>query len=61
MGDKEKEVMMEIVVVGFNHRTAPVEVRERFSFTQNGLEDGLFKLSEKKNVEECLILSTCNR
>jgi len=61
VGDKEKEVMMEIVVVGFNHRTAPVEVRERFSFTQNGLEDGLSKLSEKKNVEECLILSTCNR
>lgn len=53
--------MMEIVLVGLNHKTAPIEVRERFSFSQAGLEDGLVKLSEKKNVDECLIISTCNR
>jgi glutamyl-tRNA reductase len=53
--------MMQIVLVGLNHKTAPVEVRERFSFSQSMLEAGLTKLHEKKNVEECLILSTCNR
>ncbi len=53
--------MMQIVLVGINHRTAPVEVRERFSFSQAAIEAGLVKLHEKKSVEECLILSTCNR
>jgi glutamyl-tRNA reductase len=52
---------MRVILVGLNHKTAPVEVRERFSFSQSLLEAGLSKLSEKKNVEECLILSTCNR
>ncbi len=52
---------MRVILVGFNHKTAPVEVRERFSFSQSLLEAGLAKLSEKNNVEECLILSTCNR
>src|SRR3972149_3632081 len=52
---------MRVILVGLNHKTAPVEVRERFSFSQSLLEAGLSKLSQQKNVEECLILSTCNR
>ncbi|HEY7534569.1 MAG TPA: glutamyl-tRNA reductase [Thermodesulfobacteriota bacterium] len=51
---------MRVVLVGLNHKTAPVEVRERFSFSQAQIEAGLSKLLER-NVEECLILSTCNR
>lgn len=53
--------MMRIILVGLNHKTAPVEVREHFSFSQALLEAGLAKLHKKKSVEECLILSTCNR
>ena len=52
---------MRVILVGLNYKTTPVEVRERFSFSQSLLEAGLSKLSQVKNVEECLILSTCNR
>jgi glutamyl-tRNA reductase len=53
--------MMRIVVVGLSYKTAPVEIRERFSFSQPALEAGLTELYKKRSVEECLILSTCNR
>lgn len=52
---------MRIVVVGLSYKTAPVEIRERFAFSQFALEAGLTELYKKKSVEECLILSTCNR
>ncbi|MGQ0793802.1 MAG: glutamyl-tRNA reductase [Deltaproteobacteria bacterium] len=55
------EQMMRIVLVGLNYRTAPVEVRERFSFSDDALRDGLRRLSAGRWVDECLILSTCNR
>ncbi len=53
--------MMQIVLVGLNHKSAPVEVRERFSFSQEAIEEGLIKLYQKKSIEECSVLSTCNR
>lgn len=53
--------MQRIIVVGLSHKTAPVEIRERFSFTREGLEDGLVTLASKGRIEECMIVSTCNR
>lgn len=53
--------MLQIIVVGLSHKTAPVEIRERFAFSQTSLERGLVELFNKRQVEECLILSTCNR
>lgn len=53
--------MQRIIVVGLSHKTAPVEIRERFSFNQEELESGLVMLSSKQHVEECMIVSTCNR
>ena len=53
--------MQRIVVVGLSHKTAPVELRERFSFSREELEDGLAVLSSKNHIEECMIISTCNR
>jgi glutamyl-tRNA reductase len=53
--------MMQIVLVGLNHKSTPVEVRERFSFSKDALQEGLVKLYQKKSVEECSVLSTCNR
>ena len=50
---------MKLVLVGMNHRTAPVEVRERFA-----IEDPvpvLQKLVDSEDVQEVAILSTCNR
>jgi len=53
--------MMRIVVVSLSYKSSPVELREQFAFTQTMLESGLEELYKKRYVEECLILSTCNR
>ncbi len=52
---------MEIVLVGLNHRTAPVEVRERVSFTADQARRASEQLRSKGILEETLVLSTCNR
>jgi glutamyl-tRNA reductase len=53
--------MHRIVVVGLDYKSAPVELRERLAFPQSRLELGLEELCAKRYVQECAILSTCNR
>ena len=52
---------MEIVLVGLNHRTASVEVRERVSFTTEQARRAAEELRARGILEETLVLSTCNR
>lgn len=52
---------MHLVVIGLNHKTAPVEVRERLSFDGQRLPQALKELHSSGRVSECVILSTCNR
>jgi glutamyl-tRNA reductase len=52
---------MEIVLVGLNHRTAPLEVRERVSFTLEQARRAADELRSRGLLEESLVLSTCNR
>src|SRR5919199_3824315 len=52
---------MSIVIVGVNHKTAPVEVRERLAFTDEACADSLRALVDGEVVREGLIVSTCNR
>ena len=52
---------MAIVLVGLNHKTAPVEVRERLAFTDEACADSLRALVDGEVVREGLIVSTCNR
>ncbi|AZK46479.1 glutamyl-tRNA reductase [Paenibacillus lentus] len=52
---------MHIVVVGLNYRTAPVEVRERFTFAERDLPQALQELKRTKSVLEGVIIATCNR
>src|SRR4030067_2789486 len=52
---------MNIIVLGINHKTAPVEVREKYSFKEEELPDALQTLKNIEEVLECVILSTCNR
>ncbi|HEY6267170.1 MAG TPA: glutamyl-tRNA reductase [Candidatus Acidoferrum sp.] len=52
---------MEIVLVGLNHRTAPVEVRERVSFNAEQAQRAAEELRARGILEETLVLSTCNR
>jgi glutamyl-tRNA reductase len=52
---------MSIVLVGINHKSAPVEVRERLAFTEDACSAGLRTLVDGDVVREGLIVSTCNR
>jgi glutamyl-tRNA reductase len=52
---------MAIVLVGLNHKTAPVEVRERLAFSDEACAEGLHALVDGEVVREGLIVSTCNR
>jgi glutamyl-tRNA reductase len=52
---------MEIVLVGLNFRTAPVEVRERVSFSTEQAQRAAEELRAQGLLEETLVLSTCNR
>ncbi|HWS15789.1 MAG TPA: glutamyl-tRNA reductase [Candidatus Methylomirabilis sp.] len=53
--------MSEIVIVGLNHRTAPVEVRERLAFPADTVGHALRGLRERDGISEGVIVSTCNR
>ena len=50
-----------VLVVGLNHRAAPVEVREAVAFPRDAIGDELRRLRETAGVTEAVILSTCNR
>ncbi len=50
---------MSLLVLGLDHRTAPVEMRERLSVERDQLPDALAQLSEY--VPQSVIVSTCNR
>jgi len=52
---------MTILVVGLNHNTAPVEMRERVAFGPDILVAALRGLVGHTQISEGLILSTCNR
>ncbi len=52
---------MPLAVVGLSHRTAPVEVRERFAFGRAETPPALTGLLEAGAVGEAVLLSTCNR
>jgi len=52
---------MEIILTGMSHKTAPVEIREKFSLPKETLGEFLKQLAELPGVQEGMILSTCNR
>jgi glutamyl-tRNA reductase len=52
---------MSIVLVGLNHKTASVEVRERLAFSDEACAESLRVLVDGEIVREGLIVSTCNR
>ncbi|MDD9269888.1 glutamyl-tRNA reductase [Paenibacillus sp. GCM10023248] len=52
---------MHIIAVGLNYRTAPVEIREKFAFSEQDLPIALTELKETKSILECVIVATCNR
>jgi glutamyl-tRNA reductase len=52
---------MALLALGINHKTAPVEVREKVVFAPDGLRRALSEVAALPPVLEAAILSTCNR
>jgi glutamyl-tRNA reductase len=50
-----------IGLVGLNHKTAPVEIREKFVFSEEEIANFIFGLKEENESTEVVVLSTCNR
>jgi glutamyl-tRNA reductase len=48
-------------LIGINHKTAPIEVRERIAISREDLPDATRALAAVPGVTECMIVSTCNR
>jgi glutamyl-tRNA reductase len=53
--------MLDIVLLGINHKTASVEVRECIAFAQDETKSALHSLLGKSFIKEALLFSTCNR
>jgi glutamyl-tRNA reductase len=49
------------MVIGLNHRSAPVAVRERFWISESRRFEALVQLARAEGVEEVVVLATCNR
>lgn len=52
---------LSLACLGLNHKTSPLEVRERFAVGKKKLESALRRLHALAHVDECVLLSTCNR
>jgi glutamyl-tRNA reductase len=52
---------MELLVIGLNHNTAPIEIRECLAFPEDKLGEALSKVHALSSVKEDMIVSTCNR
>jgi glutamyl-tRNA reductase len=52
---------MSVIVIGINHRTAPVPLREKFAFAEARIPEALEHLRQTGLAREAVILSTCNR
>ena len=52
---------MTLALIGVNHKTAPIELRERIAISRDDLPETTRALAAVPGVSECMIVSTCNR
>lgn len=52
---------MNLLVVGISHKKAPLELRERFALNDQVTPEALRRLQAEPEIEEAVIISTCNR
>ncbi len=52
---------MAFIVSGINHKTAPVQIREKLSFTEDSAIEAIRKFIATGTLKEAVLLSTCNR
>jgi glutamyl-tRNA reductase len=53
--------MTEILILGLNHKTADVDLRECLAFSDDQVDDALETLRQQPSISEVVLLSTCNR
>jgi glutamyl-tRNA reductase len=53
--------MLDIILIGLNHKTAPVELRECLAFNSQQTETALAELRNHPAIHEAILISTCNR
>ena len=52
---------MPINVLGVNHKSAPIDIREKLAFDKNSIPKALSDLKKIDGVNEVVLISTCNR
>jgi len=52
---------MTLTLIGVNHKTAPIDLRERIAISRDDLPETTRALAAEPGVTECMIVSTCNR
>ncbi len=52
---------MDLICLGINHKTCPVDIREKLAFSEERQPEALSSLKSLDGVRECFLLSTCNR
>jgi glutamyl-tRNA reductase len=58
-GDRSLEPTL--MVIGMSHRSAPVDLRERYWFSESRRSEVLGELSKAEGIDEVIVLATCNR
>ncbi len=53
--------MKKLILLGISHKTAPVDVREKLAVPENHLNEIYHNYSKSAVIQECIVLSTCNR
>ena len=54
-------IQNQLVCLGLNYRTTPVEVRERVAFPESKVPEAVQEVRALPGFEESVVLSTCNR
>ena len=52
---------MPVSILGINHKTAPISVREKLAFSPDTISSALAELKDEAQIDEVAIISTCNR
>ena len=52
---------MNIQLLGISHKTAPVQIRALFAFTDENKKELMMRIFTQEGIRECVLLSTCNR
>ena len=54
-------IYMSLIVVGLNHKTASIDIREKMSIAENDRENVVNTICDTDNISACVVVSTCNR